>query len=100
MPKSCARARAQARAKLQPQIRALKEKVAKAEARITELEAELETLSEVLFNPKPDTDFAATNKRLKVVQDQLEVFSEEWERDASDLERLQREQEAAQEEFA
>jgi ATP-binding cassette subfamily F protein 3 len=98
--KELRRARAQARAKLQPQIRALKEKVAKAEARITELEAELETLSEVLFNPKPDTDFAATNKRLKVVQDQLEVFSEEWERDASDLERLQREQEAAQEEFA
>ena len=97
--KELRRARAQARAKLQPQIRTLKEKVAKAEARITELEAELETLSEVLFNPKPDTDFAATNKRLKVVQDQLEVFSEEWERDASDLERLQREQEAAQEEI-
>ena len=91
------RARAQARAKLQPKIRALKEKVAKTEARITELEAELETLSGILFNPEPDTDFAATNKRLKVVQDQIEVFSEEWERDASDLERLQHEQEVAQE---
>ena len=97
--KDLRRARAQARAKLQPKIRALKEKVAKTEARITELETELETLSGILFNPEPDTDFAATNKRLKVVQDQIEVFSEEWERDASELERLQHEQEAAQEQF-
>jgi ATP-binding cassette subfamily F protein 3 len=89
--KDLRRVRAQARAKLQPQVRSLKEKVARAEARIAELEAELETLSGVLFNPTPETDFAATNRRLKVVQDQISVFTEEWERDAVALERLQNE---------
>jgi ATP-binding cassette subfamily F protein 3 len=89
--KELRRARAEAREKVLPRIRALKERVTKAEARIAELETELEELSKVLFNPAPDTDFAATNKRLKVVQDQLEAFTEEWERDASELERLRRE---------
>jgi len=98
--KDLRRARAQERAKRQPQIKALREKVTKAEARIAELEAELEKLSEVLFNRTPDTDYAATNRRLKVVQDQLSVFSEEWERDATELDRLQREQEEAQETVA
>ena len=98
--KELRRARAQARAKHQPAIRALKDKVAKAEARIAELEAELEELSGVLFNPTPETDFAATNKRLKYVQDQLGAFSEEWERDATELDRLQREQDEAQDALA
>jgi ATP-binding cassette subfamily F protein 3 len=95
--KDLRRARAQERAKRQPQIKALRERVAKAESRIAELEAELETLSSVLFNPTPDTNYAETNRRLKVVQDRLSVFSEEWERDATDLDRLQREQDEAQE---
>lgn len=84
------RIRAAAQAKIQPKLRALKDRIAKAETRIAELEAELEELSKVLFNPAPDTDFAATNKRLKVVQDQLETFTEEWERDALELDRLQK----------
>ncbi|MDR2849299.1 MAG: ABC-F family ATP-binding cassette domain-containing protein [Verrucomicrobiota bacterium] len=88
--KELRRLRAQERAKFQPRIRALKGNVVRAEARIAELEAELETLSGVLFNPTPETDFAATNKRLKIVQDQLSAFSEEWERDATELERLQK----------
>lgn len=95
--KDLRRARAQERAKRQPMVKALREKVAKAEARIAELEAELEKLSEVLFNRTPDTDYAATNRRLKVVQDQLSIFSEEWESDATELDRLQREQDEAQE---
>ena len=94
--KDLRRARAQARAKLQPLIRALKERVTKAEVRIAALEQELETLSGMLFNPTPETDYASTNKRLKIVQDQLSVFSEEWEHDATELERLQREQDEAQ----
>jgi hypothetical protein len=56
-----------------------------------ELEAELESVSNVLFNPAPDTDFAAANKRLKLVQDQLGAYTEAWERDATELERLQQE---------
>ena len=94
--KELRRARAQERAKRQPLVRALKDRVAKAEAKIAELEAELEQLSGVLFNPTPETDFAATNKRLKYVQDQLDVFNDEWERDASELDKLQREQDEAQ----
>jgi len=94
--KDLRRARAQERAKRQPLVRALRERVAQAEARIAELEAELETVSEVLFNPKPDTNFAETNKRLKYVQDQLATTNEEWERDASELDRLEREQAEAQ----
>ncbi len=98
--KEMRRARAQARSKHQPVIRTLKDKVAKAEARIAELETELEKLSAVLFNPTPETDFAATNKRLRHVQDQLEIFTEEWERDAGELDRLQREQDEAQDALA
>lgn len=94
--KDLRRARAQERAKRQPLVRALRERVTKAEARIAELEAELETVSEVLFNPKPDTNFAETNKRLKYVQDQLAAINEDWERDASELDRLEREQTEAQ----
>ena len=86
--KDLRRARAMARARLQPAIKTLKAKVKKAETRIAELETELETLSGELFNPTPNTDFAVTNKRLKYVQDQLAVFTEEWERDATKLERL------------
>jgi len=98
--KDLRRARAQARSKNQPAIRTLKDKVSKAEARIAELEAELEELSGALFNPTPETDFASTNKRLKYVQDQLSAFTEEWERDATELDRLQREQNKAQDALA
>ena len=94
--KDLRRARAQERTKRQPLIKALKEKVTKAEARIAELEAELEKLSAVLFNPTPETDYASTNKRLKYVQDQLGAYSEAWEKDATELDRLQREQDLAQ----
>ena len=94
--KELRKARAEARAKLQPLIRNLKRKVERAETRITELEEELEALSKVLFNPTPETDFAGTNKRLKLVQDQLDALTEEWERDASELDRLQKEQYEAQ----
>lgn len=90
--KDLRRARALAREKLAPRIRALREKVAKEEADIAAREKELEEISEQLFNPKPDTDFGTLNKRLKVVQDQLDAFSEEWARDAEELERLQKEQ--------
>lgn len=89
--KELRRLRAQERAKRQPQVNALKKKVAEAEKKITELEEELESLSAVLFNPAPNTDFAETNKRLKYVQDQLDFYTEAWERDATELDRIQKE---------
>ena len=94
--KDLRRARAQERSKRNPQVKGLKERVTKAEARIAELEAELEKLSGVLFNPTPETNFAETNKKLKYVQDQLDVITKEWERDATELDRLQRQQDEAQ----
>ncbi len=93
--KELRQARANERARWQPQIKELKRKVERAESRITQLEKELEKLSEVLFNPQPDTDFAKTNQRLRVVQDQLESLTKEWERDAQELEKLQQAQESA-----
>ncbi|MCL1922176.1 MAG: ABC-F family ATP-binding cassette domain-containing protein [Kiritimatiellaeota bacterium] len=93
-PKDLRRARAQERAKWQPKIKALRERVAKAEARITELEADLEKLSAVLFNPTPGTDFADTNRRLKYVQDQLSAYTEEWERDTLALDAVLQAQKA------
>lgn len=90
--KELRRLRARERAQRQPWVNALKKKVTVAENKITELEAELESLSAVLFNPAPNTDFAETNKRLKYVQDQLDFYTEEWERDATELDRIQHEE--------
>ena len=95
--KDLRRARAQERSKRNnPQVKGLKDRVTKAEARIAELEAELEKLSGLLFNRTPETNFAETNKKLKYVQDQLDAVTKEWERDATELDRIQREQDEAQ----
>lgn len=98
--KELRRARAQAREKLAPAIRALRKKVADEEEQIASLEKQLEEISAVLFNPQPDTDFPKLNRELKFVQDRLDAFNEEWERDAAELDRLVAEQEAAQKEFS
>ena len=95
--KELRRIRAQERAKWQPRIKALRDKVTKQEAKIAELEAELEKLSAILFNPSPETNFAETNRKLKYVQDQLSFYSEEWERDATELDAVLQEQKAAEE---
>jgi len=91
--KELRQARAKERAKWQPRIKELKRNVQRAETKIASLEEELETLSEILFNPTPDTDFSKTNHRLRVVQDQLDTYTRQWERDAEELEKLQQEQE-------
>jgi len=90
--KDLRRERAQERAKWQPQAKALRTRVAKAENRITELETELETLSASLFNPPPDTNFADLNRRLKHIQDQISAHTEEWERASLELDSLLQEQ--------
>jgi ATP-binding cassette, subfamily F, member 3 len=87
--KELRRIRANERALWQPKIKALKNKVAKTEKRIELLEQELEELSRELFNPTPATDFPNVNKRVKMVQDQIEVFTVEWEREAEELEEVQ-----------
>jgi ATP-binding cassette subfamily F protein 3 len=91
------RARAQERTKWLPKIKVLRVKVTQAEAKIAELEAELEKLSAILFNPTPETKFGETNRKLKYVQDQLAHQTEAWERDATELNALLQEQKAAEE---
>ncbi len=90
------RARAQERTKWLPKIKVLREKVTQAEAKIAELEAELEKLSAILFNPTPETKFGETNRKVKYVQDQLSHQTEAWERDATELNALLQEQKAAE----
>lgn len=89
------RARALARAARQPRLKALRERVVASETRIAALETELESLAAILFAPPPGADFADVNRRLKVVQDRLALHTEEWERDATELDRLQQEHEDA-----
>ena len=88
--KEMRRIRAQERAKWQPRIKVLSSKVEHCEKSIGALEMELEELSEELFNPQPNTDFSTLNKRLKLVQDQIDAFTEEWEQHAAQLEELRR----------
>jgi ATP-binding cassette subfamily F protein 3 len=95
--KELRKARAKERAKYQPRIKDLKRRVNRAETKIVALEEELETLSEVLFNPQPDTDFSKTNQRLRFVQDELERYTEGWERDGAELEKLQQKANAGSE---
>jgi len=90
------RARAQERAKWQPRIKILREKVTQSEAKISELEKELEKLSAILFNPTPETNFSETNRKVKYVQDQLGHFTEIWERDATEMNTLLQKQKAAE----
>jgi DNA repair exonuclease SbcCD ATPase subunit len=92
--KELRQARAKERAKWQPRMKELKRNVQRAETKIAALEEELEKLSEVLFNPAPDTDFSKTNQRLRVVQDQLDTYTRQWESDAEELEKIQQEQDS------
>lgn len=80
--------RAEARAKIAPQVKALKARIAKAEQKIETLQADLDTASAELFNPKPTTDFAETNRKVRVLQAEIDRYTEDWEAAATELEEL------------
>ena len=85
------KAKADLRARLQPRMAPLKRRVEAAEKKIEALEAEERALNELLSSGSPDIDFAATGSKLRNVQMQLHLTALDWEKDASELEQLQKE---------
>ena len=86
--------RAAERAKLAPKTKALKKKVETCEKKIEELQAALDAASEELFNPKPTTNFAECNRQVQVIQYEIDRYTQDWEEAATELEKLQSEQNA------
>lgn len=87
--KELRKARAEARAKLAPQIRALKKRIETAEAKTEELQKALDEASAVLFAPVPGTDFAEANRKVRTIQFELERYEKDWEEASQELEELQ-----------
>ena len=67
-----------------------------AEKKIEALEAEEKALNEQLSSGAPGIDYAATGSKLRNVQMQLHLTALDWEKDASELEKLQQELAEAQ----
>ena len=86
--------RAAERAKTAPRMRELKKRVETAEKKLEELQAALDAASEELFNPKPTTNFAECNRQVQVIQYEIDRYTQDWEEAATELEKLQREQNA------
>ena len=80
--------RAAERAKIAPRVKELKKRVETAEKKIDELQAALDAASEELFNPKPDTDFAAKNREVRTLQFEIDRYTADWEEAATELESL------------
>ncbi len=80
--------RAAERAKIAPKVKALKRRVETCEKKIEELQAALDVASEELFNPKPTTDFAEVNRKVRTLQFEIDRYTEDWEKAAMELEEL------------
>ena len=80
--------RAAERAKIAPKVKELKRRVETAEKKIDELQQALDVASEELFNPKPDTDFAAKNREVRTLQFEIDRYTADWEAAATELEAL------------
>ena len=82
--------RAAERAKVAPRVKELKRTVERCEKKIDELQASLDAASEELFNPKPTTDFAEVNRMVRTLQFEIDRYTEDWEKAATELEELQK----------
>ena len=80
--------RAAERAKVAPRVKELKRAVEHCEKKIEELQAELDAASEELFNPKPTTDFAEANRKVRTLQFEIDRYTDEWEKAATELESI------------
>ena len=80
--------RAAEREKIAPRVRELKATVKKCETKIESLQAALDEASEALFNPKPGTDFAEANRKVRTLQFEIERYTQDWEKAAMELEEL------------
>ena len=83
--------RAAERAKIAPKVKELKNIVQKCEAKIEELEASLEETSKELFNPTPTTDFGEVNRKVRMLQFEIDRYTADWENAATELEALTKE---------
>ena len=81
--------RAAERAKVAPRVKELKKTVALCEKKIEELQAALDAASAELFNPTPTTDFAEANRQVRTLQFEIDRYTEDWEKAATELEELQ-----------
>jgi predicted RNase H-like nuclease (RuvC/YqgF family) len=69
-------------------VKELKRIVETSEKKIDELQAALDAASEELFNPKPTTDFAEANRKVRTLQFEIERYTADWEAAATELEEL------------
>jgi chromosome segregation ATPase len=99
-PRELRRARARERAVRQPRLRELRETVATAEAQIARLEAERNALERDINAGAAATDYAGSCRRFHRVVERLEEQTAVWERAATELQSLEREQAEAQEAIA
>ena len=83
--------RAAERAKIAPKLKELKNRVETAEKKIDELQKALDEASAELFNPKPDTDFAEANRKVRTLQFEIDRYTADWEEAATELEALEAE---------
>ena len=82
--------RADERAKIAPQVKALKKRIETAESKIDELQKSLDDVSAELFNPTPTTDFAEVNRTVRTLQFEIDRYTADWEEATTELEELQK----------
>ncbi len=90
-PKELRKRRAEERAKTAPQLRELKKRIETAEKKVDELQKALDEASAELFNPKPTTDFAEVNRKVRTLQFEIDRYTADWEAATNELEALQTE---------
>ena len=78
------------RAKIAPQVKALKKRIETAESKIDELQKSLDDASAELFNPTPTTDFAEVNRTVRTLQFEIDRYTADWEEATTELEELQK----------
>lgn len=80
--------RAAERAKIAPKLKELKRRIETAEKKIDELQAKLDVASAELFNPQPNTDFAAVNREVRTLQFEIDRYTADWESATDELEKF------------
>ena len=86
--KELRRQRAAERAKVAPQVKELKKRMATAEQKLDELQKALDEASAELFNPTPTTNFAEVNRQVRTLQFEIDRYTADWEDAAQELERM------------
>lgn len=86
--KDLRKARAEERAALAPKVKELKKRISTAERKLEELQAALDETSAELFNPKPDTDFAEANRKVRAIQAEIDRYTADWEEASLEYEEL------------